>query len=241
MFKLFSKTLFVFSIVLFFSLCFIFYYESEIERSFVICFIELFFLSIVFILEKINIKIKGHPFHILFKIFRFFASLSLILIIFLITYLIYAFSCRVPFINYSKTLKELVSEEYSYQIKHFPLVIPKGAKNYYFCYDDCWQDGGVHFLRFNISTEYLDEIINKNQQDISNVMNYSEFYQNYYQSLLELGIEKRRKSMSEDEFKQSEKEYTVYILKNEHNDNSYTSGFIVSKKYKEIIYFFYHN
>ena len=53
-----------------------------------------------------------------------------------------------------------------------------------------------------------------------------------------MSVEDKILKISKEEFKQLQKEYTVYILKNENNDNNYTSGFIVSKKYKEIIFFY---
>ena len=235
--KYFSKTLLTFSIVLFFSLCLIFSYDSEIEHSFIICFIELFFLSIVFILEKINIKIKGHPFHILFKIFRFFVSSFLILVIFLITYFIYEFSCRVPLINYSKTLKEVQKEDY-FAVRHFPEKIPKGAKNYYCIMEDILFRDDIRFVSFKSDIKYLNEIVDKYKQDIKTEFYCSENYKYNYRLPELQSIKKYLKSYEWEKYNQETKEYTVYILKNK---EQYTSGFIISKKYKEIIYFFYHN
>ena len=96
----------------------------------------------------------------------------------------------------------------------------------------------VRYVCFNIDEKYLEEVINKYRDDIQKEYVYS-VHSGYKNNLPSpMSIEQYSNLDEWEKYNQETKEYTVYILKNK---EQYTSGFIISKKYKEIIYFFYHN
>ncbi len=130
-----------------------------------------------------------------------------------------------PLKSYSASLSMLVYPQYLYRIIHFPPKIPEGSKNYYFYIDNSFHGYNIHYLSFQIYDEYLDEIIKKNESNIYLKINYSEIHK-YYKYL----------SNRFDIFDTSK--YDIYILQNYNEDSDYTSGFLISKYYHHIIYFY---
>lgn len=127
-----------------------------------------------------------------------------------------------------------VQEEYSnvigkmsdklYQIKHFPYLLPKKCNNYYYVIEDTRDGLNIDYLKFNTNQKYIDNIIQKNKENINKILRKEQIQDSY----VDLNyIEGNR---NED--------CMFYILKNENNDYGYTSGIITSEKAKEIIFFF---
>ena len=125
-----------------------------------------------------------------------------------------------------------------YQVKHFPKIIPEDAQNYNFYLGYNPRGFNVHYLSFNVDDEYINSVLKGNSKNVATTINYFDIEKYYHHLDIVKSVEDKMQKMSREEFKRLQQEYTVYILKNEYNDNSYTSGFIVSKKYKEIIFFY---
>lgn len=135
-------------------------------------------------------------------------------------------------------MKQIFFSNKFYQVKHFPKIIPEDAENYNFYLGYNPRGFNVHYLSFNIDEEYIDSVLKNNKKNVAIKINYSDIEKYYHHLDIVMSVEDKILKISKEEFKQLQKEYTVYILKNENNDNNYTSGFIVSKKYKEIIFFY---
>lgn len=112
-----------------------------------------------------------------------------------------------------------------YQIKHFPIKIPEKAYNYYCERENDPRGFNIHYVKFNIDDKYLNEIIKQNNKNINEKINMADINQYYRYIDLRLKLE-------------DEEKYDAYILKNENNDDTYTSGFIISKEKHEIIFFY---
>jgi len=112
-----------------------------------------------------------------------------------------------------------------YQIKHFPVKIPEKAYNYYCERENDPRGFNIHYVKFNIDDKYLNEIIKQNQKNINEKINMADINQYYRYIDLRLKLE-------------DEEKYDAYILKNENSDDTYTSGFVISKEKHEIIFFY---
>ena len=116
-----------------------------------------------------------------------------------------------------------------YRIKHFPKEIPSNAENYFFKAEKSFDGFDIHYLKFNINDKnYFDQIIKNNKTKIYKKLGYNKVYKHYRD--LEVSIK----------YIEENPNTTLYILKNQNNDLSYTSGFIISKT-DNLIVFFYAN
>ena len=138
--------------------------------------------------------------------------------------------------NYADEIDFLTKKRY--QVKHFPKIIPEDAKNYNFYLGYNPRGFNVHYLSFNVDEEYIESVLKNNKNNVATKINYSDIEKYYHHLDIVKSVEDKKPKITKEEFKQLQQEYIVYILKNENNDNNYTSGFIVSKKYKEIIFFY---
>ena len=211
-------------------------YEDDIGLFSLWCFKSIPFIAI-FIIDFVGRKIKNKISLILFRIFRFFVVLFLIFFMYVSTSIMDFLTHKVPLISYSRTVKEVQKEDY-FGVKHFPEKIPKGAKNYYCIMRNLLYGHDVRYVCFNIDEKYLEQVINKYRDDIQKEFVYSVHSGYKYNLPSPMSIEQYSNLDEWEKYNQEAKEYTVYILKNK---KEYTSGFIISKKYKEIIYFFYYN
>ncbi len=107
--------------------------------------------------------------------------------------------------------------------KHFPHGIPKDAANYYFFRDRSFFEDKEHYLKFSANENYINKIINDNKDKIVHKFNLNNI-SDYYKFVPYDGLNDSANC-------------TIYILKNENNDNDYTSGIITSKS-NEILFFY---
>ena len=115
-----------------------------------------------------------------------------------------------------------------YRIEHFPKEIPSNAENYFFKAEKSFDGFDIHYLKFNINDKnYFDQIIKNNKNKIYKKLEYNKVYKHYRDLEIGINIEENPNT-------------TLYILKNQNNDLSYTSGFIISKA-DNLIVFFYAN
>lgn len=115
-----------------------------------------------------------------------------------------------------------------YRIEHFPKEIPSNAENYFFKAEKSFDGFDIHYLKFNINDKnYFDQIIKNNKNKIYKKLEYNKVYKHYSDLEASINIEENPNT-------------TLYILKNQNNDLSYTSGFIISKT-DNLIVFFYAN
>ncbi len=138
-----------------------------------------------------------------------------------------ALICDDPPINpYNKSRYEVMLSKMpsaKERAKHFPHRIPKDAKDYYFLREWSFSGYNVHYLKFSTNENYINKIINDNKDKIVHKLN-SNNVDDYYKF-----VPYRALSDSAN--------CTIYILKNENNDNDYTPGIITSKS-NEILFFY---
>ncbi|MBQ3641982.1 hypothetical protein II906_08685 [bacterium] len=199
------------------------------ENSFITLFYVLggFILIMFFnfIIKKIlNSSIKYKNF--LFVIFNIFAILLMIL--FECIFIMHdAFYYNLTDVTpkqwrYPATIKLMTNEKY--RISHFPKKIPSDAQNYYFKIERDFHGYNIHYLKFILNKEYIDFVISSNKDNIYKEINYSDI--NDYYRFLEHSFDIKEKSSCK-----------VYIMKNQNNDTSYTSG-IIGCENGQIVYFY---
>ena len=187
----------------------------------ILCFIPTFLLY--FILKKINTKKKSKVLSILISI-----ALLIVLIIYeFIGFVFFVFtqdlvSLEPTKFRYTGYLSKMSKNPY--RIKHFPKVIPHGAKDYYFLIERDLRGYNIHYLKFKTDKKYIEDTLDKNKNDIykkikfKDISDYYRFINNYF------------------DVKDIDNAF-VYILKNENNDKNYTSG-IVTSQIGEIVFFY---
>lgn len=178
---------------------------------------------IYFFLKKTNYKKSPNGFFILIPPFFLFIWFFYAILSF------FTISFDSPYINshlikrYSFLSSKMTDE--TYRIKHFPNEIPKEAKDYYFHLEKSFRGYDIQYLKFRINESYIDKIIDENKDKIAHKLNRNNI-DNYYKYV-------PYRNMNDDIH------CTIYILKNENNDDNYTSGIITSKTGE--ILFFYSN
>ncbi len=133
--------------------------------------------------------------------------------------------------EYSQKLETLSS--YKHRIKHFPKNIPQEAYNYDFCIETAFDGFNISTLKFNVdNTEYFKKIIKQNKNKIYKSINLGKSI-DYYRDI-ESHINSLYNYPGTDQYKL----YVLNFEPNKDNDKHYTSGFIISEKKKEIIFFY---
>ena len=127
--------------------------------------------------------------------------------------------------KYTISLENITENQYS--ISHFPNKIPNEAENYYFFIDQNFQGYNIHYLKFNINDKYLKNVLKENKDNICRKLEYKDITK-YYKHINNL-VDYNNKDKNS---------YTAYFLKNQNKDPDYISGFLISYKTKEIIYFY---
>jgi len=113
----------------------------------------------------------------------------------------------------------------SYRTKHFPSKLPSPISDYHFIPYGGNLDHKVGYnffiyVRFTEYGNYADNTLEKNKSNIYSINEWDKYNQF---DMIETETPKDK--------------YDLYILKNEHNDNGYTSGIMVNKKTHEIVFF----
>jgi len=114
-----------------------------------------------------------------------------------------------------------------YRIEHFPGKIPVNARNYYFHIGTNFDGYNISYLKFDINSSYIDNLLADYKDKIYKKIEYSQ-------------IDKEYRYLNSTFDIYDKENYQVFILKNEENDDDYTSGFVISKQ-KDRIIFFYAN
>ena len=108
--------------------------------------------------------------------------------------------------------------------RNFPDEIPQNAKNY--C---CFTYAGLNYLRFNIDTKYLNDIIAKNKDKIEKKMNMKTFEKDYQDVY---SIFKPYFSIKDSD------KYQIYLFdKSIYKNPNYYDGIITLRETGEIIFF----
>ena len=131
-----------------------------------------------------------------------------------------------PIEDYSKKVIELSTPE-TYRTKHFPPSLPTNIKNYSFKIDHEPRGWCIDTLSFTTDKAYIKKLLNSQKDKIIKKINFSEIEKHYNHLHHNLEIENNVKNT-----------YTVYILKNENNDEEYTSGFVISEELQQVIFFY---
>ena len=134
-------------------------------------------------------------------------------------------------------IHHLPKEEYPYIIKllpfkkhrfqHFPNTLPNNTRNYFFKTESDPHGYNIHHLAIKTDKKYINNLLKKYENKIVDKINFAEI-SNYYRYI----------HMEIDKYTENPKLYNVYILKNENNDNDYTSGFVISEEEQKVVFFY---
>ena len=131
-----------------------------------------------------------------------------------------------PIEDYQKKVIELSTPE-TYRTKHFPQSLPTNIQNYSFKIDHEPRGWCIDTLSITTDKEYIKKLLKSQKSNITKKINLSELENHYKHLHHNLDIENNFKNT-----------YTVYILKNENNDEEYTSGFVISEELQQVIFFY---
>ena len=124
--------------------------------------------------------------------------------------------------DYPFVVKQLSKKKH--RIAHFPADVPAGHDKYFF-YVDSNKDLQIHFLKFRIDISYINNYIVKNSPNVYQRISKDEIGKYYANLDVVFGLD-------------NSWAYDFYILRNEPNDDNYTSGFVVSPEGEEIVFFY---
>lgn len=211
--------------------------ETENPFILVLYLFAPFVISVAF--DMVELVIGQWKSRLYYKILKFLVLFTIVFYVLIASFLIYTARVEyniIPLKKYSYQITTLLNKKYL--IQHFPMEIPDNAVNYNFKSEQSFFKRNVYYLSFSPDEKYLEKVIEKNKNNILKVVNYSQFYESYNHLQFELAIDNYKKYWEKEKYKQEKQEYSVYILKNEKNEKKHTFGFVVSKKYNEIIFFY---
>lgn len=207
-----------------------FVYYGKVASPFLMTY-RIFLPFLVFLLyEIILLKIKKDVFRKIFAVIKVLSHIYFVFYIIFLQFLTWSFGeidkelapVQVPLSGYETALSSLTDRTYA--IAHFPEKIPDGATNYYFRIENAFDGYNIHFLKFNIDKEYIENEIKKHKSKIRRQVNLSEPGTYILEQPLAKDIDRTK--------------YEVYMLQNENGDTKYTAGFIASTECGEIVYFY---
>ena len=190
------------------------------------------FIAIILLFLKIKISQNRKIVHCILNLFTVANTVFSYYFFIVITYIILIFflepdsslNPQYPTIQeYPQAIAKLSDK--TYRTKHFPKDISPNMKNYLFITDADPRGWNIDYLSICADKEYISNLLKTQEHNILKKINFSEI--SMYYRYLEVSFDINTPDT-----------YTAYILKNENNDDNYTSGMVISEEKNNIIFFY---